>query len=309
MNQKITAIVIVSVLSLSLLFSACGKKPAAESITPSASPELTAGPSPSAVDQYPLIVKAGSTVTSDLNGDGKEDEVYFEPNEDRTAILSLSVNGTDFAKSLYGQELYTDNLEPSYYCITDIDASDNSLEIAIMDYGPSSDYMTYFFRYDGTGLKYIGNISGMIINSFSDKSDLTFNGDGTVDSYMRLSVLQTWWSAAEWWLTDSSLELVDQDLYYPVCPSGFGEDPHTEVTALIDIIAYEKNSLSSPKSTLPAGTALTLVATDDKEWVQAKAADDKQCWIHLDSEYGQSVETPNGYVYSTDVFSGLLFAD
>ena len=303
MKRKVF-ITLAMALVVAMMLSACGKKPTVESPTPSAEPTSSPeAPSPSN-NQYPLIVKAGSNVTVDLNGDGKDDEVNFAPTEDSSAILHLSVNGTDFSKSVYNQNLYTDHLDSAYYCITDIDSSDNLLEIAMMDYGPSDDCVTDFFRYDGTDLKYIGQVSGLIISANSDKSDLTFNGDGTITSYIRLSVLQTWWAKADWKLSNSGgFEVVPQDLFYP------NSDAGCSVSPLVDITVYEKNSSTSTKSVLSSGTGLTIVATDNKEWVLAETSDKKQCWIHLDSEDGQSIETANGYDYASNVLSGLCFAD
>ncbi|MFB0919292.1 MAG: hypothetical protein QMB62_00185 [Oscillospiraceae bacterium] len=317
MKNKITVTIAISLLATALLFTACGKKPAAESPSASSSPAPEdVSPTPSADIKYPLVVKAGTSVTVDLNSDGKKEEVCYDLIDDTSdtsfsgKIPRLLINGIDcYNVASSNQEIYIDNPEPAYYCITDIDTLDNMLEIALMDYGPSSDYMTHFFRYDGTGLIYYGYMSGMIISSFTDKSDLTFNGDGTINSYMRLSVLQTWWAEAKWKLTDSGLEPVEQKLYYPVCPTEFGADPHTNVTLNIDIEVYEKNDFESAKSVLPSGTALTFIATDNKEWVLAKTSDGTECWIHLDCEYGQDVETPSGYVSSINTFSGLLIAD
>jgi len=304
MKNKATAIITASALAIAFLLSACGEKSAAETPTPSTSPTTDVSPSPTADSKYPMVVDAKSSVKVDLNGDGMDDDVYYEPSTDGYSIGHLSVNGTDFTKALYDNGLYTDNLEPKYYCITDIDTSDKMLEIAIMDYGPSDDCVTHFFRYDGTALKYIGNISGLIISSFNDKSDLAFNGDGTISSYMRLGVVQTWFAKVNWKLSASgSFEPVPQDLYYP------NSDTGCNVTTRVDITAYEKNDAASAKSTLTKGTALTFFATDNKEWLLAETKDKKQFWIHLDSEYGQDVETPSGYVSSIDSFDGLMIAD
>ncbi len=305
MKRNILVLTIVLTFTSSLLLSACGAKSTAESAAPSATPSpIAVSPTPSAeATQYPLVVKAGNSVNVDLNGDGKEDEVYFEPDEDTYSILHLSVNGTDYAGSVPEQGFYSDNLEGAY-CITDIDKSDNMLEIAIMDYGPSDDCITSFFRYDGNNLKYLGNVSGLIVSSYSDKSDLTFNGDGTISSYVRLSVMQTWFANVDWKLAETGgFEVVPADLYYPTSESG------CDVTALVDILVYASKSDASEKTVLNAGAALTLIATDNKCWVLAETTDGKQCWVRLDTEYGQMVETTDGYKYSSETFSGLCIAD
>ncbi|MFR8428216.1 MAG: hypothetical protein ACLVCH_12290 [Roseburia inulinivorans] len=39
--------------------------------------------------------------------------------------------------------------ETDCFYVTDINAYDDSLEIAVLDDGPSGDYVTYFYRYGG----------------------------------------------------------------------------------------------------------------------------------------------------------------
>ena len=61
--------------------------------------------------------------------------------------------------------------EREFY-VTDINAYDDSLEIAVLDDGPSGDYVTYFYRYDGNTLEFAGEVTGF---PFKEKND-TRNG-------------------------------------------------------------------------------------------------------------------------------------
>ncbi len=191
--------------------------------------------------------------------------------------------------------------------MTDLDTSDSALEIAIMDYGPSDDYVTYFFRYDGGELSYIGYIPGFVYNGDSSTSDTTFNGDGTVGSYLRLSVLQTWWAPATW--TPGSgqrFDLIEQELYYP-----FPDRQGSSVTVLTPVAGYAERSTDSERSLIPAGTGLTLTATDNVQWVLAQTADGGQFWLHLNNQdgYAFELEVENGYESGALVLDGLLMVD
>ena len=48
--------------------------------------------------------------------------------------------------------------ETESFYVTDMDEYDNSLEIAVLDDGPSADYASYFYRYDGSALAFIGEV-------------------------------------------------------------------------------------------------------------------------------------------------------
>ena len=284
--------------------TACEKTPAVVTPQPSAeeSPIPSSDVTPTPEGEYPIIAEAGSTVKADLNGDGNEDEIFYKTDEDGYLVESLEVNGVDYKDSIE-EQVYIDSPESAYYCITDLDTTDNMLEIALMDYGPSSDYATHFFRYDGEALKYLGNVSGMIISSFSDESDLTFNGDGTITSYVRLSVMQTWFAGADWVLTDSGFELAPRELYYPNSEYG------CNVTLITSIPVYDDNSTDSNQTVLTEGTAMKVLATDNLEWVLAELTDGTKCWVHLEPESFCEVETTAGYDLSNNVFDGLCMAD
>jgi hypothetical protein len=291
------------VLALTMTLSACG--------TQSAAPAASASPSPSAAE-YPQLEASKTAVSADLNGDGKADEIYLDTaNADpdgQPKITALKINGTDYTASLYdGTGFYSDNPDESHWALTDVDASDGMLEIAIMDFGPSDDDVTGFFRYDGKSVTYLGSVSGLAFAQQADGScvpgDLSFDGAGTVGAYLRLSVLQTWFAACDYRLgSDGKFAPVPQALYYPL------KNQTYPVKALQDLTVYAENDLGSAASTLAAGGTLTVIATDNARWVLCRNASGADCWLHL-SEDGQQIDTPSGAVYSGQALDGLVFAD
>lgn len=275
-------------------------------ITPPESPAPSEEPEESFPDY--ITVACGESYTVDLNGDGQDDEVFFQPDESSPwTISSLSVNGTEFSDSIYNDGFFCDQLSASVWAITDLDSGDELLEVAIMDYGPSSDEITHFFRYDGSSLNYIGYVPGFVYSISSMSSDMTFNRDGTVASYVRLNVLQTWWAPAVWTPGDDvRFDLLEQDLYYPF-EDGYG----TSVTVSQPVAAYAERSTESERSLLPAGTALKLIATDNREWVLARQDTGEEVWLHLNGQngYAFNVEVTLGYEFGASVLDGLCMAD
>ena len=294
--MKKTAVILTLALAVALL-AACGK---VEQL--SASPQAAAAAAVSG--EYPMIVASGKSVKTDLNGDGTEDTVLCEPysTADAGRIKTLSVNGAQFTKVVADQGFYMDTPLEDYYAITDIDTSDKYLEIAVMDYGPSDDCITDFFRYDGQTLKFLGSVSGLIRDS-SGVSDLSFKGNGLITSFMRLNVFQTWYATVDWKLDDGGFTVVPQDVYYSNMESG------TAVTAKTAVTVYSDKSAKSEKTTLPAGTVMTVLGTDNAEWVLASEASGNKLWLHVDPQNGFHVETPSGYAEVQQVFDGLCMAD
>lgn len=256
---------------------------------------------------FPLVCDCDKPVSIDLDGDGADEEVVYAPavlGENYPSIInSLTVNGTEFAERVYDTGFYSDWLVPEHFCITDIDNSDGLLELAIMDYGPSDDLSTSFFRWNGTELEYLGRISGFVCDPYSGESDFTFHSDGSISSYVRLSVLQTWFASATYILGEDGFELAPQELYYPVSSSFC-----TGLTVTEPVAVYSDNSTDSERGTLPVGTELNLVATDNAEWVCANI-NGKELWLHLDPEKPFMLELEHGYDYAGAGLSGLCMAD
>lgn len=295
-----------ALLALALILSGCAASGAAQSsaaATPTPAetrPVPTESPAPR--PQYPLVAETGATVLADLDGDGADEEISYDPGAGGDHELHLLINGKDYGPSLYDQGFTSDSLEPKYFCITDLDTSDKALEVAVMDYGPSDDYITSFVRWGVGGVAFMGSVSGMAASSIREGSDLTFHGDGTVGSYVRLSVLQTWFAGASWQLSPKGgFGLVPADLYYSLYESAG--------VTLVPLPLYAERDPSARKTELPGGTAISFTSTDNKSWVGVKLSDGTEGWVRLKDGDGFQVETSDGYVFSTEAFDGLSMAD
>lgn len=326
--MKKTAAAILA--ALLLMTSACGNAgassggadsrdaaaSAAESAAPTdaaPSPEISAAPSPTPSARptvqpaangvkYPLDVKCGEKVSADLDGDGEKDTICYVPESGDAdkywRIGSLTVNGTDFTDDIYGQGFHSDTPDADWYALTDLDKGDGLLEIAVQDWGPSDDCITSFFRYDGAHLRYIGCVSGLVRGQDGD-SDLTFYGDGTVGSYTRLAVFQTWFSQVVWAPDGNGFSVVPQDVYY--------SKQTYAVTAAKDLAVYAEADESSPRTTLSSGAGFTVIGTDNSRWVLCRDGAGAEFWLHLDED-GFMTETADGS-YSWEAVDGLCMAD
>ena len=283
--------------ALLLLLTACGGEPSAPADQPD--PEASALPAP-----YYLAFAPGETAERDLDGDGQAEEVrvWLEDGGNYGEDLHLTVNGEDLTEAIREARGGFDCPDGERWLLTDLDTGDGLLEIAIQDWGPSDDLTTSFYHYTPGEISLVGGVEGFVC--FGDEAgDVSFDGQGSVESYMRFDVLQTWWGKADSALDGSGkLVLQPQDYYESIASTP------QKVTALCDLFAYD--ATVGRQELLPAGTELALQGTDNVQWVRARlVADGRPLWLHLDPEYPFQVEGPDGFLESWDALDGLCMAD
>ena len=230
------------------------------------------------INKYNTLLK-GSTASIDLNGDGKKDSiklsVYSDGDEYSLTVNNSTIDGTGC------------NVENAIYLL-DINSKDKYKELAITEAGPSSDYVTYFYYYDGKSLKYMGEISG-------DCGDMKLDGSGNFTSVSRGNVLQTWFYVDHYKMSNShKIENIPQK-YYRM---------NTMVTLKTSINVLKEASASSGKAyTLKTGSKAILLETDDKQWCSILSENGQKGWFKI---------TDNLYINgktSWDTFDGLNMAD
>ena len=322
-RKKIPSLLIAALLS-ALLLAACGQTPVPPTLTeapaatetpaptaapvppPQPTPEPTPVPTPEPTPEptpAPLAqrVAMGETACADLDGDGADEAVclWMEQTGKYRRKIHLSIDGEDFTDAVNGEGIYYDDPDDRWWAITDIDAADGALEIAVQDWGPSDDLTTGFYRYDGAALSYLGRVEGFIFYS-EDGGDATVNGDGTVRSLLRLRVLQTWFTVTDYAVTPYGyIAPVQQDFY-----ASTWDDQTT--TVLRTLRCWD--SPGGLRSELPAGTGAVILGTDNIEWVLLRLDNGREVWLHLDSS-GYNVESTEGFVGSAEALSRLCMAD
>ena len=220
-------------------------------------------------------------LSADLNGDGKKDNIKYQIADNNVFILK--VNNLEIKS-------YGDNLADKPY-VVDINKQDGIKELAVQEFGPSSDERTYFFYYTGTELRFMGKLRELC----SEKGYI--KGDGKVISTIRPLLLQTWFLKKEYRLDgEHLLEGIKSDLY----PANYTSETLTLKTSLK---LFEKPKNNNVLIEINAGDKLKLLGSDGIEWCYAEAKGIKG-WFSVDG----FTMRENG-LYVGEVFDGLCNAD
>lgn len=225
----------------------------------------------------------GTTLSADLDSNGEADAVYYDScyNEETGGLSSiLTLNGTDYSSLLNGEDCplsqgATVESGLEYYLI-DIDPSDSYIEIAIPDNGYSDiGCKTYLFRYVDFDLTYMGCIDDLI-----DNSSFRLKEDGSFTAAMRIPLVTTAYTSAEYVIDKDRLERVPADWYY-LSADAFSQKI-ISCNLLQDITVYEDASRFSDKTTLTSSDSpLTLLATDNEDWIMVQTKDERIFYLYL----------------------------
>lgn len=244
----------------------------------------------------------GGTINADLDGDGIENavRVWMEKQKNEYGYdyinLHLSIDGKDFTDAL----CHLDSPDSSLWAITDLDMADGLLEIAIQDWGPSSDLTTAFFRFDGNELSYIGSPGGFLA-FLGGSAEMTLNGDGTLESEMRLHVVQTWWA-------NVTYAIGDDGLLAPI-PQDFYASTYENQYVFIQETLYCYDVPGGTRQTIFPPITMQLIGTDNHSWVKLLYPNGKETWLHLVDDFGWSLESPTGPIIVSEALEGLCMAD
>lgn len=267
----------------------------------SAPPAIPADAITDTGSSYPLAVPMGSSVLTDLDGDGVQELIQQETNA--RGRLFFTLNGVSMDDAIKDMGIYISSLYPNHYYITDLDASDGMLEITLYDEGPSGDPEVHFFRYDGGDLNYLG-----VIPEWFER--LKFDGAGSVDGSFRMHILQTWWGYGTWKLNASGIiEQVPQEVYYSTGGQIFdwvtGEKlSHHPLAG--EVYAYRSMSLDSDRVILGVYDEIVLLGTDLEEWILVETRLGSRYWLHMTEH---NLDTPEGAKWPGDVIMFLGNAD
>lgn len=304
----------LSLLLLAGLFTGCGsteptqepvQEPTAEeTVTQEAAPEASQPQQTLPADPVPqepensldgeIKLQMGQEYQYDLDGDGTAESILcsYTPAPEYGQTLSVLINGTEC--NSYNTRIWDDLQD--YYYLVDLYTNDTWLELAFLDAGPSSDPISVFYYYHDTMLEECGALAG-----FVGSQQVTIHGDSTVTSIKRLQILQTWWGWTSWVVNENhTLEEMAQELYTPT------QDSNVHVTLAQELSVFMDRDPNAERTTLPAGTELTLTATDNESWVCAEAGVTPY-WIYLPE--GWEIDTGSGTVWPDEIISGLIWAD
>ncbi len=224
------------------------------------------------------------TLEQDLNGDGEKEKIS----------LTFKSAYSDIHTILHVDNLSVEvpgNNPSGHFGIVDIGKQDKFKEIAVTDNGPSTDFTTSFYFFDGKNLAFVGTIQGLY-------EDMHFDGKGKVTTKTRANILDTWFFDDEYALNQNhSLVNIPKDFY----------SRDTAVTLLIPTLSLQTSPTNTKISvTLKKGDEATVIGCDNKKWCEIKTKAGKTGWFAV-GEY-ETIISANGTV-GAEVFSGLSNAD
>ena len=220
----------------------------------------------------------------DLNGDGVMETIKLEiqnPEENRYQAI-LTVNGSSIIVPGGNPE--------GYFGIVDINTQNLLKDIAVIDEGPSNDYTTTFYTYDGRTLVTNGTIDGQYRN-------MKFDGKNGVTTTTRGNILDTWFHDDDYVLSGNK---------FIHKPRKFYERRGTTKVIVVTPLPLQRSSTDkSITTTLKKGENVKIVGCDDIAWCMMTDSKGIQGWFAVkDFNIITAVNLP-----ASEVFEGLSYAD
>lgn len=259
---------------------------------------------------YPKECIVGNKIKEDLNGDGKAEEIRYnlkKTGEQGAYSGSLVIDSEEYKLEHY-DIILEDPVEDVFY-ITDIDDGldeTKSLEIAILDNGPSDDPITHFFAYE-EGLFYIGSVPGFPFKQQSGYDG--FTGVMSVKGMVCLDFPHTCYGYGYWnYDLENKKLLEDESTWYELAP----ESPHQLYEDLTVCHDADENSMKSIISAQEKVFFMEVWMEDEKDgksgWILVKGKDGSKGYIHVvDGKVmglGYSEDKELGEIFSDIRFSG-----
>lgn len=225
----------------------------------------------------------------DLNGDGVPESIGLTIRKEDPAeplnpshLATLTVNGMSTTTPGDSPE--------GYFGIVDLNAQDTLKEIAVMDEGPSSDYTTTFYAYDGKNIIDYGTISGIY-------REMQFDGKGKVTTRTRAKILDTWFYYDDYVLSGHRLVHKPREFYE--------RQGTTDITALVPLPLQRSPEDKTIVTTLKKGEAVRIVGCDDIAWCMAENSAGIRGWFAIqDFDLIKALS-----LHASEVFTGLSNAD
>ena len=222
------------------------------------------------------------SLEKDITGAGQKEKITLSTKKTLDGIIStLQVNDVSVVVPGYNSA--------GYFGIVDLDTRDKVKEIAVGDLGPSTDFTTTFYYYDGKQLVSEGAVQGLY-------EKMVFDGKGKLTTKTRGQILDTWFYDDDFVLSkEHKLVHVPKKLY----------TRDTPVTLLSDFSLQLSSANTSKILKLKKGEAVKIVGCDDIKWCVIERSNGERGWFAVDSAGKLNGTDLN----AQDVFSGLSSAD
>lgn len=233
---------------------------------------------------------------ADLDGDGSPDRIVLKtktnPYYDEVISYVLFVNEEEIS--------YEGSMIDPLFHVVNISSEDPYLEIAVSEEGPSSDFLTVFYRYKAGNLTKLSEIQGFLgkYPGTDTIGDVAFDGKGRISTKTRGAVLQTWFYEDSYILTKEDQLVQEEKELYPL---------DTEVTLLKKLKTVPSRESSDEWYVFQPGETAVLMETDNREWVSIRNNKNEVFWFQIRNHAEIIGQDEEGYAY--DYFEGLNMAD
>ncbi|MFH5836338.1 hypothetical protein ACHAL6_09715 [Proteiniclasticum sp. C24MP] len=233
---------------------------------------------------------------ADLDGDGVTDRIVLKtktnPYYDEVISYVLFVNEEEIS--------YEGSMIDPLFHVVNISSEDPYLEIAVSEEGPSSDFLTVFYRYKDRNLTRLSEIQGFLgkYPGTDTIGDVVLDGNGRITTKTRGAVIQTWFYDDSYLLTDEDQLVQEVKELYPL---------DTEVTLLKKLKTVPSRESSEEGYVFQIGERAVLAETDNREWVSIRNDKDEVFWFQIRNHSEMIGQEEEGYAY--DYFEGLNMAD
>lgn len=232
-------------------------------------------------------IEPGQKIEIDLDKDGNLESVSYSIREDEfdQFVITIQVNDQKIEKPVYAPS--------SAIAVVDIDREDPYLEIVFSDHGPSSDFVSYYYYYDGGNLIKMGETDGTI------ERGIEIAGGGHFKAMLPTQFLHTMPLEIQYELdVEHKLRQIKDDIY----------DVDYQLFLLNPLQVYRTRDEKSVSRVLSNGQNVQLTATDNEAWCQLETENGDKYWFRV-GKISHKVFS-HGREYSPNhVFDGLVYAD
>lgn len=236
--------------------------------------------------------KANTSVKFDIDMDGKDEDIKYDSTNGKLSIPGYEALNID---TMFAQTDYFIIIKFKDKYSTEMNM------IGILDYGPSNDPTTSLYSIiepmEEKWFGFVGSVEGEIVPPSKYEGDISLDGINDpkynavmehfnykavlrkgegIEAPVRLSILPhaTWFGRNLFTYYSTYKLLIDNIEKY-------NQDYETKIVLNIqnDVKAYSEKDVNSQSTTIKAGQAVFVLATDNNEWIGMVAEDGSEGWV------------------------------
>lgn len=258
---------------------------------------------------YPQQYETNTQIVKRLQGDEIPYDIIYQTSVDEDWNYSsiLKIDGKEYDLADY---VNMENPVQDVFYITDIaedsddfGGSNDGLEIAILDEGPSDDPITHFFKYNGS-LVYVGYVPGFPFKDYGNgivNKDKTTGLDGFthqngIYGTTTTDLIETAYVDDYYWYDKNNWEIKSME----VGLHNYRWQKSHEL--YVELPVYYSMDENSPTIIMQPQDEVYFIKTDNKAWIFIRSKDGVEGYIQIKDGQIQNIGLP-----AEEVFSDLHF--